>query len=131
MLARYIEIEGLFFGPGHFRLFPELYSSKLEKLLAEASFLYIERLHKSAQLKGNGHGVNSLLGIPTPNVWTKFAESVAKEIEQIAKLPHIKSNESSIRCEKEDSMGKYSISSLATSTCSDSSNREIMIRSRI
>ena len=119
------------FGSGHFRLFPELYSSKVKKLLAEASFLYIERLQKSAQLESNGHGINALLGISTPNAWTELAESIAKEIEQVAKLPHIKCKESSICCEKEDSTGKYSISSLATSTCSGSSNRENMIRSRL
>jgi hypothetical protein len=72
-------------------LFPDLYCSKLEKLLKEeAPTLYAERLQKLAQLGVGGNYTHSSLARIS---WAALLDSLALQIKQVSKLPHCRSAE--------------------------------------
>ncbi|MCO5581654.1 hypothetical protein L7F22_035543 [Adiantum nelumboides] len=81
---------------GHFRHYPERYSTEVTKLLLEAAVLYSGRLSNCSQLSPEAVPTMSANGFeagasftPMFASWTDLSESITTEIRRVARLPHV------------------------------------------
>eukprot|EP00250_Pteridium_aquilinum_P006165 c16137_g1_i1 orf=688-1866(-) len=82
---------------GHFRLYPEQYSSEVVKLLTTASSVYYDRFPKGASESSTASVIASIgsvhdLGLALDTIsatWTDLPESITSEISRVSRLPHV------------------------------------------